>query len=74
MSLMEITADEMRALRESSGMGLMEIRKILVGRKLRAILAVNADPERLRDVLNVLVEDMYPVGREARLGTDFLKT
>lgn len=57
-------ADEMRALRESSGMGMMEIRRILIGRKLRAILAVSADPERLRDVLNVIVEEMYPKGRD----------
>lgn len=54
-------ADEVKAMREWSGTGLMECRRVLIGRNIRRALA---DPDlgvdELRQILIVMVDAIYP--------------
>lgn len=61
----KITADDVRAFRERSGMGLCEARDILCRREFLAALDGSPSAHELRQILREVVARVYPADPDA---------
>ena len=58
----DFTADEVKAMRERTGLGMQECKRIIKGKIIREAIAEATTVEQLRLVLSVMVDDIYPQG------------
>ena len=56
------TADEVKAMRERTGLGMQDCKRIIKGKIIREAVAEATTVEQLRLVLSVMVDDIYPQG------------
>lgn len=55
-----IDADEVKAMRERTGLSLQVCKKILFGDRIRKMLAEATTLEEVKSVLGEVIEDVYP--------------
>ncbi len=58
----DATADEVKAMREKTGLGMLDCKRIIKGRIVREAVAEATTVEQLRLILSVMVDDVYPQG------------
>lgn len=62
MTMRDFDTAEVKAMREKTGLGLQDCKRIIKGRIVREAIAEATTVEQLRLILAVMVDDIYPQG------------
>lgn len=65
---MNINADEVREVRERLGIGIIEAKRLLTGRALRAALESAQTVDDLKPILAKLIDAKFPDFEKSRFG------